>query len=117
MGNFDIIKEFFTNMRCSQCHVFFEKSDIKVLRQDYNYTVVKVVCSSCGKNIGLAILGMDKESLKKQIETTEDEYQNEDAIPFDISEEEPINYDDVIDAHKFFYNLGSDWAKFLPDHK
>ena len=111
VGDFDVIKEFFTNMRCSQCHNFFDKSDIKVLRQDHNYIVVKVVCSSCGKNIGLAILGMDKESVKKHVETMDD---GED-LPFDISDQEPITYDDVIDAHKFFYNLGADWTKFLPD--
>ena len=27
---------------------------------------------------------------------------------------EPINYDDVIDAHRFIKNLDADWQKHLP---
>ena len=109
MDNIDIIKDFFANIRCSQCHSPFDKDSVKIVRQEYNYTVVKIICSKCEKNVGLVIVGLDKEPVKsnENIDT------NLEELPFEFNNT-PINYDDVIDAHNFFYNLDADWTKHLP---
>ncbi len=111
MDNLGIIKEFFSNMRCSQCNNFFEQESIRLLRQEGVYLVVKIACEVCGKNIGLAMLGLDRESLKKSMGTVE-EFE---SIKFDVDSKQPIDYDDVIDAHNFIEEMGSDWDKYLPN--
>lgn len=111
----DIIKEFFSNIRCTQCHNFFEEEAISLIRHENNYTVVRVTCSKCGKNIGMALLGIDKESMKNSVKCLNEEDERTE-IPVEIaSNSEPITYDDVIDAHNFFYSLGNDWSKYLPE--
>ena len=111
----EIIKEFFSNIRCTQCHDFFDEESINIVRNENNYTVVRVTCSNCGKSIGLALLGLDKDSIKNSMERLSD--QNNET-PVEISNNgSPITYDDVIDAHNFFYGLGNDWSKHLPDNK
>ncbi|MFH0702658.1 MAG: hypothetical protein V2B14_03865 [bacterium] len=119
MENFNIIEKFFVNLRCSQCHTYFKSGSVKILRQDYNCTVIRIACSNCNKNIGLAILGLDKDSIKNNIQPSPSDNQsanqNED-FPFEINDQ-PINYDDVINAHNFFNNLGTDWVKYLPKNK
>jgi len=109
----DIIKEFFSNIRCTQCHNFFDEESISLVRHDNNYTVVRVTCSKCGKNIGLAMLGLDKDSIKKSMEQLNSPGDIETSIELSDADD-PITYDDVIDAHNFFYSLGSDWYKHLP---
>ena len=108
MKNFDIIKEFFLSVRCSHCHSIFDEDAIQIIREEHNYTVVKIACSQCQKNVGIVIVGLNKEIL----ENTNDE--DLDQLPFELHKA-PIDYDDVIDAHNFFYNLGSDWSKHLPE--
>jgi len=111
----DIIKEFFSNIRCTQCHCFFGEESINVVRHENNYTVIRVTCKKCGKNIGMAMLGLDKDSMKKSMEYLNDLKQTDEA-PIELTEDTtPITYDDVIDAHNFFYSLGSDWSKHLPN--
>ncbi len=111
MNNLGIIKEFFSNMRCSQCNNFFERESIKLLRQEGVYLVVKIACEICGKNIGLAMLGLDKESIKKSMSATGDF----ESLKLEMDDNQPISYDDVIDAHNFIEELGADWDKFLPN--
>ncbi|MDD3014122.1 MAG: hypothetical protein PHC34_10505 [Candidatus Gastranaerophilales bacterium] len=111
----DIIKEFFSNIKCTQCHNFFDKESINLVRHEHNYTVVRIICSKCGKNIGIAMLGLDKDSMKVSVDKT-NEQKKPDDIPLELSDTiDPITYDDVIDAHKFFYSLGNDWSKHLPN--
>jgi len=109
MNEFDIVKEFFSNLRCTQCSEQFTPESISILRNEANYTVVRVICSNCQKNIGLAILGLNKKEMKNALNT------NESDFPFETdSTNSPIDYDDVIDAHEFFSNLGADWTKYIP---
>jgi hypothetical protein len=113
----DIVKDFFSNIKCTQCQNYFEKESINLVRHEYNYTVVRVTCSVCGKNIGMAILGLDKNSMHQSLEPIEEPKKsktNKKAIKED-NPCDPITYDDVIDAHNFFYSLGEDWTKFLPE--
>jgi hypothetical protein len=106
--NLSIVK-FFSKMTCSRCSNNFTEESIAVLREEHNYTVVRITCGSCGKNIGIAILGLDKNEMKKSLEFSEENAQ------FNISgSSSPIDYDDVIDAHDFFKALGSGWINQIP---
>lgn len=67
----ELIKEFFSNLKCSQCHNYFSKDSVKIMRQESNYTVVKVICPHCNKNIGLALLGLDREGMRKSMNTSD----------------------------------------------
>lgn len=111
----DIVKDFFSKIKCSQCQNYFEKESITLVRHEYNYTVVRVTCSICNKNIGMAILGLDKNSMHKTIECAEETKAHSKKNVSKKKSCDPISYDDVIDAHNFFFSLGEDWTKFLPD--
>ena len=106
MNGSDSIKLFFSKMKCSNCDHFFNEEDITILRDEGDYIVARIYCSRCGKNVGIALLGLDREMMKKTLEASDTE---------SISGiKEPITYDDVIDAHAFFSSLGDDWTKFIP---
>jgi len=114
MEYLNFINDFFSQVQCANCHEYFKDDSIHLVRQEANNIVVRIGCAKCGKNLGLAILGIDraeyKNSLKFSEETSEDK-----NIPVSINnQEDPITYDDVIRAHEFFSNLGDDWAMHLP---
>lgn len=111
----NIVRDFFSNIKCSQCQNYFEKESISLVRHEYNYTVVRVTCSICGKNIGMAILGLDKTAIQESVECLEETKTSSKKTVSKKKPVDPISYDDVIDAHNFFYSLGDDWIKFLPE--
>lgn len=92
-------------MKCTRCHNCFSGEDIEVLREEGNYTVVRIHCEHCEKSIGVAIMGIDKDQMQKALELNQPEMEN--TPP-------PIDYDDVLRAHDFFGSLGDDWLKFIP---
>lgn len=106
MGSEYSIKKFFSNMICAKCSKSFVEDSVNILREEDNYTVARVTCNACGKNIGIALLGLDKEDMKKCIN---DENESKEC--------DPIGYNDVLDAHSFFSSLGSDWTKQIPNKK
>ncbi|MFA6989460.1 MAG: hypothetical protein WC197_05265 [Candidatus Gastranaerophilaceae bacterium] len=108
--NTSIIK-FFSKMSCSRCLNNFSEESITVLREECNYTVVRVTCGFCGKNIGIAILGLDKNEMKKSLEICDENAQIN--VCGDCS---PIDYDDVIDAHDFFKSLDASWIRHIPEN-
>ena len=114
MNHIDFIYEFFSHVKCANCQEFFKNDSIQLIRQETNNTVVRIVCSNCGKNLGLAILGVDSAKYKNSLELEENTCQTEDIPVVLHSEPVPITYDDVIKAHEFFSRLGDDWAKHLP---
>ena len=84
------LKQLFSGLCCSVC-----KHDLLVL---------KIICPKCGKSFGVALLGTSGFEIK------------EGESPFEIQETPlPINYDDVIEAHKFIDKLEKDWTKYIPD--
>ena len=87
-------------MCCSQCKNGFDEDSIVVKRQEDGLVVVGLECKRCGKNFGVAFLGLSNIDVKEPLEVTEGP--------------DPINYDDVIDAHRFIKNLDEGWSKFLP---
>ena len=106
MKNSDVIKLFFSRMKCTNCENTFNDEDIEIMRQEEGYTVVRICCEHCQKNIGVAILGIDKEQMQKSL----DMHQSEDP-----NEPPPIDYDDVVEARHFFQSPGDDWAKHIPN--
>ncbi|HSA07730.1 MAG TPA: hypothetical protein P5556_11195 [Candidatus Gastranaerophilales bacterium] len=111
MDNFKIIQNFFENLKCSECDNYFKKESVELVRREENNVVVRIKCSYCNKNLGLAILGMDMGEYKKSLK-----FQNDQEISFLSPQipDDPINYDDVEEAHRFFSGLGADWLKHLP---
>lgn len=106
MNSSDIIKLFFSKMKCSNCDHFFNEEDVTILRDEGDYIVARIYCNRCGKNVGIALLGLDREMMKKTLELSDTKSIN--------GIKDPITYDDVLDAHSFFSSLGDDWIKFIP---
>lgn len=99
-------------MTCSKCSSNFDDESITIMRKECNYTVIQVKCSCCGKNIGIAILGLDENEIKKSLGAEEQ------GSELTVGEVCPIiGYDDVIDAHNFFRTLGNDWCRHIPTQK
>ena len=96
------IEKLFNNLCCSQCKNGFDENSVTIKREEEVLTVISLECKHCGKNFGVAFLGF-----------TDIDVKNYEAL--DVQEgPEPINYDDVIDAHRFIQNLEGDWQKHLP---
>ncbi len=92
----------FSNLCCSQCKNGFDADSVVIKREEAGLTVINLECQHCGKNFGAALLGFS------DLEVKEDE-------PLVVQEgPAPIDFDDVIDAHKFIQNLDEDWQKYLP---
>jgi len=115
MEYLNYINEFFSHVKCANCHEFFKDDSIELVRQESNNIVVRITCAKCGKNLGLAILGIDRAEYKNSLNFAEDTAKNKD-MPLSINaDDSPITYDDVMEAHQFFSKLGDDWAKHLPN--
>ena len=87
---------------CSTCKSDFDKTSIELIRQEESMLVVKLICRHCGKSFGMAFLGISDIEIKQ-----------EENLPLKINEMQPINEDDVLDAHKFINNLDGDWQKYI----
>ncbi|HEY9745254.1 MAG TPA: hypothetical protein V6C99_03450 [Oculatellaceae cyanobacterium] len=97
-------------MRCNFCSQPFEPDDIQLLRQDGGIFIVNVFCNHCGTQNGVAMVGVESPAEVPYFEDPE-------LTPAEVdrlAEFEPITADDVLDAHHFFKELGSDWMKFIP---
>lgn len=113
MGNFKLIQDHFTHLNCPYCEHPFTHNCVNLLREEKDYWVVKVVCSSCSKSVGIAIVGVDYEGVSdKRDESKFESFSRKDHER--LLNKKPINYDDVIEAHRFIQDLGSDWMKYLP---
>lgn len=116
MNNFKLIQEHFTQLHCPYCDISFTQESVKLIREEDDYWVVKVSCTSCNQSAGIAIVGIEYDELgiKNNNSETRDEHPE-----FTFEEKEkfsykaPISVNDVIDAHRFIKNLGSDWIKYL----
>ena len=96
------IEKLFNNLCCSQCKNNFDENSIVIKREEEGLMVVNLQCSRCGKNFGIAFVGFTDIDVK-------------DYEALEVQDgPEPINYDDVIDAHRFIQSLEADWQKHLP---
>ena len=91
-------------MCCSVCRNDFGEDAATVLRNEGDLLVLRIKCTKCGKNFGIALLGAGLDNAK-------------DDEPFVFQQRpEPVNYDDVIDAHNFIKQLDGGWMKYIPDN-
>lgn len=98
------LKALFSNLCCSVCKSEFDDDSIEIKRQEQGLIVTHLTCRHCGKNFGVAFVGINNIEVK-----------NSDDLPLVVQEgPEPINYDDVIDAHRFIRNLDEHWQDNLP---
>ncbi len=129
-GNgFHLIKEYFQQRSCRHCCRNFSSDGIELIREEPGMVVVRVGCSACGQPLGIALVGMSgggkpepapasSYRSKKMLPPIEEDV----PYPADwskgdiqrLSSARKIGYDDVLDAHEFFSNLGDDWHKHLP---
>ncbi len=119
MNNFKLIQEHFTQLHCPYCDRSFTQESVKLIREEEDYWVVKVSCTSCNQSAGIAIVGIEYEeiSLKEAAKNKERlKERAKDLTPVDemrFSSKPPITVNDVIEAHRFIKDLGSDWMKYL----
>lgn len=98
------LKVLFNNLCCSVCRSGFDEDSITIKRQENGLLVVNLMCANCGKNFGVAFVGLSDIEVK-----------DERLIPLEVQEgPEPITYDDVIDAHRFIRDLDEHWQEHLP---
>ena len=95
----------FKDLCCSQCKSDFDEKSFVIMREEDSMMVFKVVCSECGKSFGVAFLGISDFDLK--------DYKEEDSVLRVQDGPNPINEDDVLDAHKFIKELDTNWKKFI----
>lgn len=105
------IATLFKDLCCSQCKSDFDENSVQIMREEKNHDnemiVIRITCNKCGKSFGVAFLGISDFELK--------DYSDEDLILQIKEGPNPINTDDVLDAHKFIKKLDKDWKKFISD--
>jgi len=93
------LKVLFDNLCCSQCKTGFDEESIDIKREEDGLLVTHLVCRHCGKSFGVAFLGLSGIEVKEPLEIQDGP--------------EPINYDDVINAHRFIKNLDEHWQDYI----
>lgn len=99
----------FKELCCSVCKSDFTEESVIIMREEKTpeeeMIVFRLVCQKCGKSFGVAFLGISDFELKN--------YSEEDFVMHFKEETDPINTDDVLDAHKFIKKLDKDWQKYI----
>ena len=120
MKNFAAVAEHFRKLRCAHCQSAFTPDGLKLLREEKDYWVVRVTCMACHEPSGVAVVGVEYDGVAPTAEAPVPVApkrvggifaSRKEADKFDTLA--PINSDDVVDAHQFFQNLGSDWMRHL----
>ena len=101
----------FKDLCCSACKADFNEDSVSIMREentpDEEMIVFRLSCPACGKSFGVAFLGISDFNLKN--------YRDEDLALHVQKGCNPINADDVINAHKFIKKLDKNWTKFISD--
>ena len=92
-------KKLFANLCCSVCKNEFDENSIETIREENNLLTVHLVCKKCGKDFGTALLKLQASKIQEPLTI--------------VDGPEPINTEDVINAHKFIKELGGDWDKYF----
>lgn len=111
-GGFQAIQEYFQQKVCRFCSRQYTDDGIELLRQEPGVLVVRVTCNHCGQPLGVAIVGTTPKAQQTQKKRAFSEWTKKDRMR--LEDKPKITYDDVLTAHQFFQNLGSDWSKYLP---
>ena len=119
MDSFGIIQQYFTRLQCQFCSHTFLEGDVQLIRQDDAMFIVNVFCHRCQTQNGVTMVGLagsegmsNEEMLPVRVfkdpELTEAELAR-------LAQFKPIVEDDVLAAHEFFGNLGSNWMSLIPE--
>jgi RNase P subunit RPR2 len=118
-NKFTMIQEHFRKLRCSHCQAAFTPDGVKLLREEKDYMVVRVHCTSCQEPSGVAVVGLDFDGTQVTAPKAEKAERPVRSIFSSRKEEErfaqmkPISADEVLDAAEFIRNLGEDWMRHL----
>lgn len=83
-----LISTLFKELCCSHCKNDFSKESFKIIEKHSDTLICNLICEKCGKDFGEIILNINPKTEKH--------------TPLEIIEgPPPINYDDVIEAHRF----------------
>lgn len=122
MPDFTAVAEQFRKLRCTHCQSAFTPEAVTPLRQESDYWVVRVVCTSCKQPSGVAVVGTEPgyEAAPAPKAKAAKAEPGKVAGSFASRKEEErfaslaaISADDVLDASRRIQALGSDWAKHL----
>ncbi len=81
------IKTLFSGLCCSRCKNEFTKESIKILERDCDILLCSLSCAKCGKDFGEIVFNFNRKS--------------DSHSPLEIVGPPPIDFDDVIEAHRF----------------
>ena len=130
MKNFHLVQEHFSKMRCTHCDALFQANGILLLREEQDYWIVRVTCSTCSQLAGIALVGIEP-SAGGAPATPQ---QNLPALPAPTRPRRPVSQtsqlttrerqkfqqlgpitsDELIEVHRFLSKLGADWYKHMP---
>ena len=103
MGTEEYVKLIFSKMVCSCCDQQFTPDCVDIIRIEGNCAIVKIQCTHCDTNYGIAIIGIETISIENE----------EDNVL--IPNLPPITDNDVLAAHDFIEKLDENWMKYIPD--
>lgn len=90
------------NLCCSHCKNSFDEDSVTLLQKEKGLFVINLICKKCGKDFGIAFIGTQSTISK--------------STPLEIQDgPEPINYNDVIDAHRFIKDLDEHWKERIKE--
>ena len=82
------IKTLFSGLCCSMCKNEFDINSIKIIKRYCDILLCSLSCAKCGKDFGEVVFNFNRKA----------HHHN----PLEVVEgPPPIDYDDVINAHKF----------------
>jgi hypothetical protein len=93
------IQTLFNNLCCSHCKSCFTEESFSIKREEDGLVVAHLECKHCDKKFGVALLGFSNIEFAEPLEVQEGP--------------EAINYDDVIDAHRFIRDLDENWQQYI----
>lgn len=100
----EYVKFIFSKMVCSCCNEQFTPDCVEIIRVEGNCAIVKIECTNCHKNYGIAVVGIE----------TVGEEPDENVDYVSVPDLPAITFDDVLEAHEFIDKMGSDWMKYIP---
>jgi len=114
MDGFNIIQHFFTRMRCQFCTSQLEKDGVELIRQEQSVYIVNVHCMQCARQMGIALVGLQHSTPHALHQGFLDPELTPEEIDR-LARFQPIDYNDVVDAHRFFSALDENWQQYLPE--
>lgn len=123
MNKFSMIQEHFRKLRCSHCQSSFTPDGVKLLREEKDYMVVRVHCTSCQEPSGVAVVGLDFDGAQVSSPRADKAEKAEKTLVRAIfssrKEEEkfaklqPISADELLDATTFIREMDAGWMRHL----